>query len=149
MSPTEHKLYDLLAPAVEACGYAAWGVEYVNEDGNVLRVYIEHENGIDVDGCAKVSRQVSAVLDVEDPISGEYSLEVSSPGMGRRLFFPEQYEGYCGATLKLTVHTPIEGQRKFTGILDSVDENELKLQHDHGVATIPLHDIEKAKIKEG
>ena len=77
----------MLRPAVEETGKELLGVEYISAGNHsVLRLFIDHENGIDVDDCAEVSRQVGAILDVEDPISSEYSLEVSSPGLDRPLF---------------------------------------------------------------
>jgi len=83
----EDRLADMLAPAVEAMGFSLWGVEFVRAGKHsTLRVYIDHADGISVDHCAKVSHQVSAILDVEDPIQAEYFLEVSSPGMERPFF---------------------------------------------------------------
>ena len=87
MAKFEQKLTDLLRPAVEETGKTLRGIEYLSAGNNsVLRLFIDHENGINVDDCAEVSRQVGAILDVEDPISSEYSLEVSSPGVDCPLF---------------------------------------------------------------
>jgi len=83
----EQQLSDMLETTVEALGFELWGVEYLSQGRHsVLRIYIESENGITVDDCAAVSEQVGSVLDVEDPVTGEYTLEVSSPGMDRLLF---------------------------------------------------------------
>ncbi len=96
MASKEQQIQQMLEPTVEALGFDLWGVEYLSQGRHsVLRVYIEHEKGISVDDCAAVSEQVSGVLDVEDPITGEYTLEVSSPGMDRLLFKLEQYPGLC------------------------------------------------------
>ena len=87
MAKFEQKLTDMLRPAVEETGKELLGVEFISAGNNsVLRLFIDHENGIDVDDCAEVSRQVGAILDVEDPISSEYNLEVSSPGVDKPLF---------------------------------------------------------------
>jgi len=88
----EQQIQALLEPTVEALGYELWGLEYLSQGRHsTLRLYIESEQGISIDDCAAVSEQVSSVLDVEDPITGEYTLEVSSPGMDRLLFKPDQY----------------------------------------------------------
>ena len=87
MAKFEHKLTEMLRHAVEEVGKELLGIEYISAGNNsVLRLFIDHENGIDVDDCAEVSRQVGAILDVEDPISSEFNLDVSSPGLDRPLF---------------------------------------------------------------
>lgn len=86
MSRRSDDLNALLGPVVEAMGYEFWGLEYLQGRGAVLRIFIDKDDGISVDDCAAVSHQASGVLDVEDLISGEYNLEVSSPGMERPLF---------------------------------------------------------------
>ncbi len=89
-----------------------------------LRVYIDSPEGVDVDDCADVSRQLSAILDVEDPIAGEYSLEVSSPGLDRPLVLPEHYRRFVGETVKLTLAQPLAGRRKFKGrLLEATDDH--------------------------
>ena len=91
----------------------------------MLRVYIDSENGVGVDDCAKVSRQVSGVLDVEDPISGEYTLEVSSPGMDRPLFKLSQYQDYIGHVVQLRLRMPFDGRRKFKGVLNGIEDEDI------------------------
>ena len=93
MSGKEAQLTQLLAPTVEAMGYSLWGIEVISPGRRpTVRLYIDAEEGVNVDDCAQVSHQVSGVLDVEDPISGEYTLEVSSPGVDRLLFNPDHYQ---------------------------------------------------------
>src|SRR5690606_6685193 len=102
----EDRLYDMLEPAVAALDFILWGVEFVRAGKHsTLRVYIDSDNGVTVDDCADVSYQVSAILDVEDPIQSEYYLEVSSPGMERPFFKVEQYALYIGeiAAVELTM----------------------------------------------
>ena len=119
----ENRLRELLGPTVEALGFELWGVEHLAQGRHsVLRVYIERPEGISVDDCAAVSEQVSAVLDVEDPINGEYTLEVSSPGLDRRLFALAQYGRYLGETIDLRLRSPFEGRRKFRGLLKGVEQ---------------------------
>ena len=97
MSGKEALLTQLLRPTVESMGYSLWGIELISPGRRpTVRLYIEAESGVTVDDCAQVSHQVSGILDVEDPISGEYTLEVSSPGVDRLLFHPEQYPPYIG-----------------------------------------------------
>ncbi len=114
MSKRTEQLTELLAPVVEDLGFVLWGVEYIQGRGAVLRVFIDHADGISVDNCAAVSHEVSGVLDVEDPISGEYNLEVSSPGMDRPMFEIAQYVAYIGEDVQLKLLAPVTGKRKMT-----------------------------------
>jgi ribosome maturation factor RimP len=141
------QLEALIQPAVEACGCEFWGLEY-NSQGrfSTLRVYIDHADGIDVDMCAEVSRQVSAIMDVEDPISGEYNLEVSSPGLDRPLFTLEQYAINAGQTISLRLRMAFDGRRKFTGLLRGVEGEDIVLQVDNEEFLLPLSSIDKANV---
>lgn len=112
----------MLEPAVNAAGCDLWGIEYLSQGKHsVLRLFIDAEKGITVDDCAAVSHQVSAVLDVEDPISTEYNLEVSSPGMDRPLFTLEQWEQYQGEQIDVKLKLAVAGRRKFTALLEQVE----------------------------
>jgi len=98
----EQKLTDMLRPAVEETGKELLGIEFISAGNNsVLRLFIDHDNGIDVDDCAEVSRQVGAILDVEDPISSEYNLEVSSPGIDKPLFDIGHFKSVIGETVNI------------------------------------------------
>ncbi|MER2492293.1 ribosome maturation factor RimP [Catenovulum sediminis] len=147
MSKQELQLEPIVAQAVAATGFNLWGIEFVRAGKHsILRVYIDHANGIGVDDCAEVSRQVSAVLDVEDPISGEYVLEVSSPGMDRLLFKNEHYPPYIGYQLNVKTRMPVEGRRKFKGILQGVEGNSIVLEVDREEYLIPFKNIDKAQV---
>lgn len=147
MAGKEQDLRQLLAPAVEALGYELWGLEYqVHGRNKLLRVYIDSENGINVDDCAAASRQMSAVLDVEDPIAGEYVLEVSSPGMDRPLFTLDQYRHYVGESIQLRLRSAYEGRRKFSGRLVAVEDDEIVLAVDEHEYLLPIELIEKANV---
>jgi ribosome maturation factor RimP len=111
-----------------------------------LRIYIEHEDGIAVEDCEKVSRQVSAVFDVEDPISGEYTLEVSSPGIDRPLFTANQFEQYAGSDVSLRMREPVEGRRKFKGLITEVRDGVIALEVDGLIYDLQHADVEKAHI---
>ena len=141
------KLSKLIAPAVEGLGYEFVGLEYKpSNHQSMLRIYIDHENGIHVDDCAKVSRQVSAVLDVEDPIKSEYTLEVSSPGLDRPLFTVEHYQRFKGKEIKCKLRMPFNGRRNFTGKLIEADDLKITLSIDNESVELYIEDIEKANI---
>jgi ribosome maturation factor RimP len=140
-------LKELIEPSVIALGLQLWGFEMLSQGRqSLLRIYIDSENGVDVDDCAKVSRQVSGVLDVEDPISGEYTLEVSSPGMDRPLFTLEQYKAYIGHVVQLRLRMPFDGRRKFKGVLSGIEDEDIVLVVDQDEYLLPIDHIEKANI---
>ncbi len=141
------ELEKIIRPAVEATGFEFWGLEYLAQGKHsVLRVYIEHENGIDVDNCAEVSHQVSGVLDLEDPIQGYYNLEVSSPGMDRPLFTEAQFALYQGQDVELRVATAVNGRRKFKGTIEQVEDGIIHVLVDGESYPIPCPQVEKAHL---
>ena len=148
MATREQQLTELLEPTVEALGFELWGVEYVASGKHtLLRLYIDAEQGITVDNCAAVSEQVSAVMDVEDPISSEYTLEVSSPGMDRLLFKLDQYLAYVGEWVELRLRSPFEGRRKFLGVLKGIEGDEVVIQVDDHEYLLPHSAIDKARVQ--
>ncbi len=147
MATAAAQLETLIQPAVEACECEFWGLEYLSQGRySTLRVYIDHAQGVDVDMCANVSRQVGAILDVEDPISGEYNLEVSSPGLDRPLFTLAQYKLNIGQTISLRLRLAFEGRRKFTGLLSGVEGDDVVLLVDDEEFLLPVGSIEKANV---
>ncbi|BCG27084.1 ribosome maturation factor RimP [Pseudomonas tohonis] len=147
MSSKLEQLQALLAPVVEALGYQCWGVEFLSQGRHsLLRVYIDHENGIQVDDCEKVSRQVSGVLDVEDPIPSEYTLEVSSPGMDRPLFSLVQFAAHAGELVKIKLRSPYDGRRNFQGLLRGVEEQDVVVLVEDHEYLLPIDLIDKANI---
>ncbi|HCL3292108.1 TPA: ribosome maturation factor RimP [Pseudomonas aeruginosa] len=147
MSSKLEQLQALLAPVVEALGYECWGVEFISQGRHsVLRVYIDRPEGILIDDCEAVSRQVSGILDVEDPISGEYTLEVSSPGMDRPLFTLEQFAKHAGEQVKIRLRSPYEGRRNYQGILRGVEEQDVVVLVDDHKYLLPIDSIDKANI---
>ena len=148
MATREQQLTELLEPTVEALGFELWGVEYVASGKHtLLRLYIDAEQGITVDNCAAVSEQVSAVMDVEDPISSEYTLEVSSPGMDRLLFKLDQYPAYVGEWVELRLRSPFEGRRKFLGVLKGIEGDEVVIHVDDHEYLLPHSAIDKARVQ--
>ncbi|KXD15996.1 ribosome maturation factor RimP [Pseudomonas aeruginosa] len=147
MSSKLEQLQALLAPVVEALGYECWGVEFISQGRHsVLRVYIDRPEGILIDDCEAVSRQVSGILDVEDPISGEYTLEVSSPGMDRPLFTLEQFAKHAGEQVKIRLRSPYEGRRNYQGILRGVEEQDVVVLVDDHEYLLPIDSFDKANI---
>ncbi|QLE86379.1 MULTISPECIES: ribosome maturation factor RimP [Shewanella] len=147
MATLESKLEQMLIAPVEAFGHTLWGLEYVQAGKHsVLRLYIDNEKGIFVDDCADVSRQVSAVLDVEDPISTEYTLEVSSPGVDRPLFKAEQYATYIGETVKTQLTMPVAGSRNLKGTVVAVEGQMLTINVDGNELMVALDNIRKGNL---
>jgi len=148
MSSRLDKLQELLAPVVEALGYQCWGIEFLAQGRHsLLRVTIDHENGIAVEDCETVSRQISALLDVEDPISGEYNLEVSSPGMDRPLFSAAQFAAYVGSEVKIRLTAPIDGRRNLQGVITAADDEAVQVIGAEGQNWhLPLVSIDKANV---
>jgi len=137
----------MLAPVVEALGYQCWGVEFISQGKHsLLRVYIDSADGILVEDCEKVSRQISGVLDVEDPIASEYTLEVSSPGMDRPLFTLEQFAAHAGEQVKIKLRSPFEGRRNFQGILRGTEEQDVVVLVDDHEYLLPIDSVDKANI---
>jgi len=140
-------LLDLFEKEVAALGYELLGIE-LNQSthGSILRVYIDKESGIVVDDCVAVSRQLSGVLDVEDPIRGNYDLEVSSPGLDRPLFTVEQFKKVIGETIKLRLYEKYNNRKRFAGILKAVDDEEVVIDCDNEEYNVPFRLIERARL---
>jgi ribosome maturation factor RimP len=140
-------LSELFEPVVQALGYELWGVEYISQGRySTVRVYLEKEGGIDIEDCAEASRQISSILDVEDPISGEYTLEVSSPGLDRVLFSIDQFKAYAGYHVKLRLTESFEGRRNFNGQIKAIVDDEVVLIIGDEEYTLPYELIEKATL---
>ena len=148
MAVADSKLKLLLQPVVESLGCELWGLE-MQAGGKIklLRLYIDRpEEGVGIEDCEKVSRQSSAILDVEEAINGEYILEVSSPGMDRPLYELAQYEQYIGENISLRLRFPYEGRRNFKGRLSAVDGDEIVLVVTDHEFLFPVEGIEKANV---
>lgn len=147
MASLEERLTNMFAPVVTALGCELWGVEYVTGGPNkVLRVYIDKDEGVMVEDCEKVSRQLSALMDVEDPIAGEYMLEVSSPGMDRPLYTLDQFSRYVGQVVAVKLRVPFDGRRKFKGVLTGIEDSDVVVAVDNEEYLLPIESIEKANI---
>jgi len=137
----------MFTPSVEDLGYELVGIEYIRAGSHsTLRVYIDQETGILVDDCAAVSRQISALMDVEDPITNEYTLEVSSPGLERPLFNAAHYATFAGEEVKIQLRMPIQNRRRWKGIIDSVEGEIICVNVDGTLERFALSNIQKANI---
>ncbi len=141
-------LETLFAPVIESMGYELVGVEYqLNGSYGTLRVYIDREQGVSLDDCAEISHQVSAILDVEDPIQQAYDLEISSPGLDRPLFRLADYERFTGNMVKIKLTMGVDGRRNFKGSLLGVsDSQEVLVEVDGTEFRLPFADIAKANL---
>lgn len=147
MTGLELQLTELLEAPVAAAGYELVGLEFIRAgEHSTLRIFIDHENGINVDDCAEVSRQVSAVMDVEDPITVAYNLEVSSPGLERPLFKAAHYEQFLGHEVKLVLKMAMANRRKWQGIIQSIEGDTLTLSVDGQEEEFALSNVAKANL---
>lgn len=147
MSKLEQSLNDMLTAPVEALGFEFVGLEFIRAGKfSTLRVYIDSPEGISVDDCADVSHQVSAVLDVEDPISSNYNLEVSSPGMDRPLFKEAHYQAIIGEDVSLRLRIPQDGRRNFKGQLTGCENGSIQVTVDGQSFNLMLNNVEKGNL---
>ena len=149
MTKIAEKVFSIINPIVIDMGYELLGIEYVASGKySILRLYIDCEEGIGGNDCETVSRQVSAIMDVEDPVNAQYNLEVSSPGIARPLFVIAHYQRFLGHDVCLRTYRPIDGRRNFTGSIGSVREtsNTIELLTELGSVTLDIDLIEKANL---
>jgi len=144
----EKQLAELIEPTVEMLGYELWGLELISPNRRpTLRVFIDSPTGVTVDHCADVSRHIGGVLDVEDPFIGEYTLEVSSPGIDRLVFKREQFDSYEGEPIEIKLRMPFEGRRKFRGWFRGLEGDDLIVQVDDHEYLLPLNSVDKARVE--
>ncbi|WP_257254779.1 ribosome maturation factor RimP [Endozoicomonas sp. ONNA1] len=150
MAGKQSQVEALIGPVVESLGYQLWGIEFKSQGKqSMLRIYIDSldkEKGIQLDDCEVVSRQLSGVLDVEDPITEEYTLEVSSPGVDRRLFTLEHYVAWAGAEVNVRLRVPFEGRRRYRGVVKGVEDQDVVLVVDDHELLLPIESIDKAQV---
>lgn len=143
----EEKIAEMVTPIVESMGFELWGIEYLAAGRHsTLRIFIDGPQGVNVDDCGSISRQISALMDVEDPISSAYMLEVSSPGMDRTLFKPTQYTAYINQNIQVRTLAAVLGRKKFSGLLVQVTEQAIEVEVDGEVYEIPFGMIAKAQV---
>ncbi len=144
------ELANLLEPTVEGLGYELADLEVkLGGRNGIVRVFIDKPEGISLDDCEKVSLAVSALLDVEDPVPGHYDLEVSSPGLNRKLTKPEHFERFTGEEVKVEMRFPIEGRKRFRGQLKSSDNDNIQVVVDGVEHSLPIATIDTARLVPG
>ena len=147
MSASREALIELLEPEVRALGYELADVDVnVGRGSGFVCLYIDKDGGVTVDDCARVSHQVSAVLDVEDPIPEHYELQVSSPGLNRSLRTREHFERFAGNRVKVELWRLREGRKRYTGQLEGVAGDEVVLAVDGAEVRLPIEGIKKARL---
>ena len=147
MSISSNELKELLEPGIERLGYEVSDLEVqLTGKSGVVRIFIDHPDGISLDDCEKVSQAVSALLDVEDPLPADYNLEVSSPGLDRKLTKVEHFQRFKGETLKVQLRFPIAGRKRFRGRLLSSNEENIVVEVDGEPHTLPLATIDTARL---
>jgi len=148
MKQAPEQLLKLIEPVVEGLGYECVGVEYNSHPKHgLLRIFIDSDQGVSMDDCTQVSHQVSGVLDVEDPITGEYNLEVSTPGLNRPLFKIGQFEQFVGHIAQVNLFKPVEGRRNIKGVIEKVEGDDVYLQQDGQVYKVPFQAMSKARLE--
>jgi ribosome maturation factor RimP len=138
----------IITPSLEAMGYSLVRVRVFGGRAAVLQIMAERrrDGGMNVDDCAEVSRVVSALLDVEDPIHGPYTLEVSSPGIDRPLTRPDDFRRFAGFEARIELARPLEGRKRFKGRLKGLDGDFVRLDEEGAEVMLPLADIAAAKL---
>lgn len=144
---TSEELRNLLEPSVEALGYELIDLELRTGGRNgLMRLFIDGPEGIGLDDCEAVSRQVSTVLDVEDPIPGNYTLEVSSPGLDRALTKPAHFQRFTGEDVRIKLRTPVDGRRNFRGALRAADDESIEVEVDGQSHKLDIAAIASARL---
>jgi ribosome maturation factor RimP len=142
----KEQLIELLEPAIAAMGFELADLDAHLGRRGLLRLYIDREGGVTVDDCQRVSEQIGAFLDVEDPLPGSYVLEVSSPGFDRRLRTRTHFERFVGEQVRVELKDALDGRRNFTGRLTGLEGNEALLEVEGKVWHLPLSDIAVARL---
>ncbi|BDQ35409.1 ribosome maturation factor RimP [Pseudodesulfovibrio portus] len=143
----EEMLSDIIRPEVENLGYVFWGLSSpASGKKRVVRIYIDHEGGVTIDQCAQVSRQVGLMLEVEDVIPGAFTLEVSSPGLERPFFRPEQMAAYVGRIVEVVLNEPVGERKKFKGELKGVDGDTFTLALEDDTMDFDWLSVKKATL---
>jgi len=142
-SPKLEQIANLLTPTIQDQGVSLYDLEFLKEgSARILRLYIDKEPGVDLEDCERVSRAAEEVLDAHDPIPTAYYLEVSSPGIERKLSKPEHYTRYTGHKIALRLYGPVEGRKKFTGQLTGYENGVLTLTEGDGA----VHHFQQTQV---
>jgi len=147
VSGLRENLQELLRPGVEALGFVLVGIDFQpREKNSLIRLYIDSDQGVRLEDCEAVSRQVSGILEVDDPISGRFTLEVSSPGLDRPLFEIIHFEQYIGKKSRIKMMVEVNGRKNFTGIIQAVSDEVVTLLVDDAEFELIFDDIKSARL---
>ena len=141
------RLRELIQPIAEAFQKTLWGIEVLSSGkSSIVRVYIDSSKGVNVEDCADISRQISSLLDVESFLPERYVLEVSSPGLNRKLFEISQYSAYIGEKVRISLKAPFEERKNYSGILTKIEEYDVVIEAGDEEFTFPFEVIEKGHL---
>ena len=149
VKPLERHIETLITPTIEDMGFDLVRIKLTGpSEGQTLQIMAERIDGkdIEVEDCVSISRAVSAIMDVEDPIPSNYNLEVSSPGLDRPLTRLKDFDRFSGYDVKIKLDKDIDGQRRFKGCLTGIKDTDIILETDDGTQTFPFASISKAKL---
>lgn len=147
MNKKHNALTQMIQPVVTGMGYELVGIDYfIQGKHSLLRVYVDNDHGITVDDCERISRQLNALLDVENPIAHQYTLEVSSPGLNRPLFTLDHFKKQIGKSVAIQTREPIQAQKNFKGTLQEVQADKIILFCENKCIELPLNSIQKAHL---
>lgn len=142
----KERLFEILSPALAAMGFELADLDAHLGRRGLLRLYIDRDGGVTLDDCQRVSEQIGAFLDVEDPLPGSYVLEVSSPGFDRRLRTREHFERFSGEHARIELRDALNGRRNFSGKLAGIQGNEVLIEADGETWRLPLDEIAVARL---
>ncbi|CAD6510136.1 ribosome maturation factor RimP [Candidatus Profftia tarda] len=146
MSILKQKLTEIISGKIEELGFEFLGIEFISGRNSILRVYIDHESGINIDDCANVSCQVNTILDIEDPIKVAYNLEVSSPGINRPIFTTEHYLRFIGREVLIVLRMASKHRHIWQGIIKDVENEIITVTVDKRDKIFALKNIQKANL---
>jgi ribosome maturation factor RimP len=143
----DERISKLVERVVTALGYELVGVEHLSRGKEtLLRIYIDAPCGVTVEDCERASHQISALLDIEEPMASTYTLEISSPGLDRPLFTEEHFVRFAGKDVSITLNAPLNGRRRFKGLLRGMRGNCVAIVVEHEEFELPLEGIKKARL---
>ncbi len=148
MTDHTNRIEELVAPALEGMGLALVRIRITGTRSPTLQIMIEREDdkAVTVEDCAQASRTISVLLDADDPLTGSYTLEVSSPGVDRPLVRPRDFERFAGYEANVELRTPVSGRKRFRGRLLGIVDDVVHLSTEAGEAELPIAEIDKAKL---
>jgi ribosome maturation factor RimP len=141
------RIHDLIEPTVRALGLELWACElHQSNNRALLRVYIDRATGVTLEDCTRVSREIGAILDVEDPIKNRYELEISSPGLNRTLSTLSHFQKYVGSSVKVKLRSAISNRKQFEARIEKIDGDKIFLITENETISVTLGEIQKVNL---